>query len=120
MAELARRLGGDWGGPVEERVVEHALRRLGRARLLREPLPAGLGRGAGRLSRRDWMRRAAIALPVLASIVAPTALQAASCPANAINPSQCKPTNPQFTGCCCGNNKRCTPADRGNCSGAHC
>ena len=82
VAEMARLLQKEWNAPVDEAVVRLALDRLGRAHLLRErvsPPP-----GPARLSRREVMRRLALVgglsvlLPVVMSIVAPTAVQAAS------------------------------------------
>ena len=93
-ADIRRALEKSAGGAVPEEVVWLALEQLGRDRLLdsRVPRPASL---AG-ISRREMIRRvgltAAIALPVIASIVAPTAAQAASClptGANCSEPGQC-------------------------------
>ena len=62
--------------PVTEEAVRYALGELGRARLLAGPV------AAPRLTRRDLMRRlgtaAAVALPVVTTIIAPTAAQAQS------------------------------------------
>ena len=62
--------------PVTEEAVRYALGVLGQARLLAGPVAA-----AG-LTRRDVMRRlgtaAAVALPVVTTIIAPTAAQAQS------------------------------------------
>ena len=80
-AEIRRTLEKSADGPVPEEIVWLALEQLGRDRLLdaRVPRPAEL---AG-ISRRELMRRvgltAAVALPVIASIVAPTSADAASC-----------------------------------------
>ncbi len=80
-AGIARRVGKELGQTVAEDVVWLALDQLGRDNLLRERAaqPVEL---AG-MSRRELMRRAgiaaAVALPVVSSIVAPTAAQASSC-----------------------------------------
>ena len=70
--------------PVDDDVVWYALRRLNGARLLASPLPP---QAAGhRVTRRDLLRRAMaagvglVAVPAIATIVAPSTLQAqASC-----------------------------------------
>jgi hypothetical protein len=67
--------------PVPEDVVWLALQQLGKARLLAEQIHAP--RGGDKVSRREVMRRlgwgAVVALPLVTSIVAPTAVEAASC-----------------------------------------
>jgi hypothetical protein len=80
-ADIRRTLEKSASGPVPEEFVWLALEQLGRDRLLdaRIPRPAQL---VG-ITRREMIRRvgltAAIAVPVIASIVAPTAADAASC-----------------------------------------
>lgn len=82
VAEMATLLRKELNHPVDEAVVWLALHRLGRAHLLRERVipPAG----APRLSRREVMRKLALAgafsvlLPAVTSIVAPTAAEAAT------------------------------------------
>ena len=65
------------GMPVTEEAVGYALQELGRAHLLASQAP---GRT---ITRRELMRRlgtaAAVALPLVTSIAAPTAVQAQSC-----------------------------------------
>lgn len=79
--EIARRLQRDLDQPCNEELVWLALRQLDQTNLLEEPLkmPPPL---AG-LSRRDMMRAlgiaAVVAVPVVTSIVAPTAAEAATC-----------------------------------------
>lgn len=80
------------GGPVAEELVWLALEQLGKDRLLdaRVPRPARL---AG-ITRREMIRRvglgAAVAIPVVVSIVAPTAAEAAaSCLASGTPTSEC-------------------------------
>ncbi len=67
--------------PVEESIVWMALRQLERAGLLLNALPASAGKKA--LSRRAWARKmgvaAALALPLVSSIVVPTPAEAVSC-----------------------------------------
>jgi hypothetical protein len=82
VAKLATLLRKELKSPVDEAVVWLALDHLGRAHLLGERVmpPAG----APRLSRREVMRKLALAgalsvlLPAVTSIVAPTATEAAS------------------------------------------
>lgn len=80
VGEVARALGGESGGRVPSEVVWLALAQLEQDGLLggrvsRPPTLAGM-------SRRELMRRAGraavVALPVVASILAPTAAQAGS------------------------------------------
>ena len=78
---MLRALRTETGEPLTEEVVWLALERLGRDRLLTERVrrPAAL---AG-VSRRDVLKKiglaAAVTLPVVTAIVAPTTAQAASC-----------------------------------------
>jgi len=116
-AALARLLGKELAGGADEDVVRLALRDLARARLLREPLTA-----RPRVSRRRLIQRLgqAAALPLVVSIVSPTAAQAATCTLpQPINPSLCNAQNPDAIGCCCGNAKICLSGGRG-CAGASC
>jgi hypothetical protein len=103
--------------PVTEEMVWFGLDRLGRNRLLEEVVT--LPTETGRLSRREVVRRlglaSMVALPVITSIVSPTAVAAATiC---RITVAQCG--NPNTNGCCCNNNKLCNQAT-GNCNGATC
>jgi hypothetical protein len=81
VAGLSRLLAPELGSPGAEELVWLALEQLGRDRLLEERVarPAAL---AG-VSRRELVRRlglaAAASLPLVTSIIAPTAAQAASC-----------------------------------------
>jgi hypothetical protein len=76
--ELARLLNKELGVPVDTDCVWLALDGLGRAKLLQRRVsrPAA----AGRLSRRELMRRLGIAvlLPAVTSVLAPTPAQAAA------------------------------------------
>jgi hypothetical protein len=80
-ADIRRTLEKTAGGAVPEELVWLALEQLGRDHLLdaRVPRPSAL---VG-ISRRELIRRvgltAAVAVPVIASIVAPTSADAASC-----------------------------------------
>src|SRR5262245_15989161 len=94
--EISRSLTHQLGTPVDEKVVWFALKQFGRDELLEEPLqmpPAYLASG---LSRRDMVRvlglAAVVAVPLVTSIVAPTAVQAATCLPSAspcTSPAQC-------------------------------
>ncbi|HEX7174439.1 MAG TPA: PqqD family protein [Pyrinomonadaceae bacterium] len=79
VAGLARLLHDELDAPLAESAVWLALDRLGREHLLRERVRRPPGRAA--ISRRDLVRRigVAAALPLITSILAPTAKAAASC-----------------------------------------
>jgi hypothetical protein len=81
VSEMVRILAGEMQTPVPEDDVWLALQQLGKAHLLAEQIHAP--GGDGRMSRREVMRRlgwgAAVALPLVTSIVAPTAVEAATC-----------------------------------------
>lgn len=116
-AALARLLEKDLG-TADEDVVRLALRDLGRARLLQEPVAAD-----ARLSRRRLIQRLgeAVALPLVVSIVSPTAAQAATCRlTQPISPSACNAGNPNALGCCCSNHRICANLGGGGCGGAFC
>jgi hypothetical protein len=76
--EMIRRLQAAIHPAVDEAFVMHGLGQLSRRHLLQEPMTR-----SGGVSRREALRRvgvaAAIGLPVVASILAPTAAEAASC-----------------------------------------
>lgn len=79
--QMVRLLGKETESPVDEAVVWIAFDQLAKAHLL-----LGQGRkwpGASGISRREVIRRlgaaAAVALPVVTSIVAPRAVEAATC-----------------------------------------
>jgi len=80
-SEIAQALGHEAGSPVDEELVWLALSQLGKSRLLTEQLM--MPDGQARISRRELIRRvgiaAAVALPVVTSIVAPQAAQAINC-----------------------------------------
>ena len=81
VGDMARMLHTEFGSPVNEQLILHALDQLGRSRLLKERY--SVPPAEARLSRRDLIRRAglaaALAVPVVISIVAPTAYAATSC-----------------------------------------
>ena len=86
VAEVAQALGKEFKFPADEQTVWLALEQLSKFYLLEEKVarPAGMPR----ISRRDMMRigaAAAFALPVIISIVAPTAANAQT----AIAPAVC-------------------------------
>ena len=79
--EIARLLGQDMNAKIDERIVWLALDQLGRNNLLEHtPAPPPVMSG---LNRREMVRAlgiaAAVAIPVVTSIVAPTPAQAATC-----------------------------------------
>jgi hypothetical protein len=78
--QMARLLGEATDSPVDEAVVWLAFDQLAKAQLLEDH--AGW-HGQSGISRREVIRRigtaAAVALPVVSSIVAPRAVQAATC-----------------------------------------
>jgi Coenzyme PQQ synthesis protein D (PqqD) len=80
-AELVHILQQDMRVPVPEEVVWLALQQLHKARLLAEP--GHVPGGEDKISRREVVRRlgwaTAVALPLVTSIIAPTASEAASC-----------------------------------------
>jgi len=83
-AEIARHLQSELDQPFNEDLVWLALRQLNQIHLLAEPvgLPAKL---AG-MSRREMVRTmgiaAVVAVPLVTSVVAPMAVQAATCAGN--------------------------------------
>ena len=98
--EIAKRLGQDMAVPADEKWVFLALDRLRKAHLLERP--NGATRNGASYSRRELLRRAGVAgaalLPLVTSLVAPTAVQAAvSC----VGPGGCA-TQLNGTPCHCG------------------
>jgi hypothetical protein len=81
VSSIAKDLSKRTGARVGEEVVWLALDQLGKSRLLEGA--AVKGGAAEGVSRRDMMKRAglaaAVALPVVTSVVAPKAVQAATC-----------------------------------------
>jgi hypothetical protein len=102
LSDIKAALASDSGAAVDEGVVWLALDQLKQFKLLAE-VPSAPAVFAG-MSRRQLMRNlgvAAIALPVVVSIISPTAAFAASC----INPGGAPPGATCLTnGACCSNN----------------
>lgn len=98
--ELARHVSAKVGSPIDEEFVLLALDQLGKARLMES---AGGRRQPSGISRRDLLRKgviaAAVALPLVTSIVAPTAYAANSC--NALLCSSTTNTCDPAPGCHC-------------------
>jgi Coenzyme PQQ synthesis protein D (PqqD) len=84
VATIAARMAEDLHAPVDERMVWFALDQLGRDNLLEAPVAAPTFMAG--MTRRQMVRAmgfaAAIAVPVITSIVAPTTAHAVSCLAN--------------------------------------
>ena len=81
IAELARLLEAELKTPVADEIVWLALTQLGKSSLLQEPWPRRSK--MEQISRRALVKRlgiaAAVTVPLVTSIVAPTAAAAASC-----------------------------------------
>jgi hypothetical protein len=81
VAEIARAIEGEINAPVDEDVIWLGVEQLSKTHLLQEA--AKLPEHKSGLSRREVMKRiglaAAVALPVVTSIIAPSAAQAANC-----------------------------------------
>lgn len=81
VADIARAIQNEINAPVDEDVIWIGLDQLSKSHLLQER--AALPEEKAGLSRREVMKRiglaAAVALPVVTSIMAPTAAQAANC-----------------------------------------
>lgn len=116
VAEVAQALGKEFKVPANEQTVWLALEQLSKFYLLEEKVarPAGIPR----ISRRDMMRigaAAAFALPVIVSIVAPTAANAQT----AISPSVCNArSQPNCGGTPCtggSGNQTCQPFQATEC-----
>lgn len=107
VAEVAQALGKEFKVPADEQTVWLALEQLSKFYLLEEKVarPAGMPR----ISRRDMMRigaAAAFALPIIISIVAPTAANAQT----AISPAVCNARSQPNCGgtpCTGGGNRSC-------------
>lgn len=98
VAELAQYLADELKAPVEDEIVWLALDKLEKTGLLQEEMPAAQKLG---LSRRELIKRigvgGAMALPLITSIVAPKAAQAATTCGSVI----CQAGNVCPTGCTC-------------------
>ncbi len=104
VADMARLLRAESNAPVGEEVIWLALDQLGQKRLLRTRV--GWPKEVAGLSRREVLKQlglaAAIALPLVTSIVAPTAQAAASCigAGTAPNGTTCISGSDCCSGCC--------------------
>ena len=89
LPEIARKLSDELGVPVDEEVVMFALEQLGTARLLEERIMRP--RVNPPISRREVIKRlgqaAAVAVPLVTSLLAPTAQAAVSC--NCTDDTEC-------------------------------
>jgi Coenzyme PQQ synthesis protein D (PqqD) len=105
VAEIVARMEKELHASVNEDVIRLALDHLENAHLLMEKTDRKRERSG--LSRREVIRKlgpvAALSLPVVASILAPEAAQAATC----IDPAQCNPGN---NGRCCNGGGVCNGA----------
>ena len=81
VAEMARLLSGEMKTPVADEVVWFALTQLEKSSLLQKPWPKQTK--TDQMSRRAMVKRlgiaAAVTIPLVTSIIAPTAAAAASC-----------------------------------------
>lgn len=118
VAEIIRTVEKKLQVPMNEQLVWLTLDKLGKSRLLCEQITQPSD-ATPRISRRKAMRKiggaAVIALPLITSVITPTAVQAATI---------CRIPNTSCTaatiGCCCtGNSKKCV-ADAGQPDGASC
>lgn len=108
VAAIARQLADVPDGMDADAIVWHALAQLGERQLLLTPLPEGAPNAGGLASsRRDLLKKAALvgamglAIPVVRTIVAPDAAQAATCR----EPGQACASSAQCcSGLCLGNN----------------
>jgi hypothetical protein len=99
VASMVQLLARECNAPVDEAVVWLALEQLGRTHLLSEQFPPPAQRPG--LSRREVLRTlgkaAAVALPVVTSLVVPTASEAGSCTSSG---SACTTSAQCCTGIC--------------------
>ncbi|HZS05399.1 MAG TPA: PqqD family protein [Blastocatellia bacterium] len=117
VVRIKARLERELKKPADEELIRVALERFDQTHLLRERLDRS--DDFMRFTRRDLMKKvgkaAAVAVPVVTSIIVPTAAQAATL----IGPSQCNSGDPLYVGRCCSNNKICLAGGNG-CAGAAC
>jgi hypothetical protein len=113
VAAITRSLRGELGGPVEEAWVYLALDRLSKANLLEERVSPPAGKKP--LTRRDLVKRAglgaALLLPLVTSMVAPTPAEAAAtcvadCTGKAFG-TPCSSTAPSNCLCTCDGTGTC-------------
>ena len=113
---MSRKLASATGEPANQVLVQLALQRLHKAKLL----DAAPDSETIQLSRRDVIRRlgkaAAITVPLVTSIIAPEAAQAASCIAN----NAACTSRAEWDGKCCCNKSKCVSKPGGGCKGPTC
>jgi hypothetical protein len=131
VTEIARLLGQDAGAPVDEELVWYALDKLGKANLLEGDVGLPVKDG---LSRRRMMQRlgvgAMVAIPMVMSLVAPTAVQAVTVMTTSKKVADgtcCSPPGPHPNAaclsdtCCTGEKKLCVGnSSASSCSGTPC
>lgn len=115
VSQLVVKLRREVGKTANEDMVWLALNHLDRARLLETRLAS---RDRSSIARREVLRKmgkaAIVSLPVVLSIIAPTAAQAGSC----VPTTDCKL---RVSGQCCCNNKKCRfSGGKYQCNGAAC
>jgi hypothetical protein len=118
VSELSELITKETGAPVSEEVVWLALDQLEKFKLLQRPVnrPSHLS-GISRRKMVGLVGIAAVALPIITSIVSPTPALAASCGSGSNRPPGCPCTN---NGQCSTNNGCCingTCGTSGNCQG---
>jgi hypothetical protein len=123
--EMAQALEKEIGYPVSERLVWFALKRLERSRLLEERLELPVFKE--RMTRRELTRKLGFAvalMPLITSIIAPTAVQAATCGAigsPCTTNAQCCSTLCVSGSCMCiANQSDCNPAQPQQCCSGRC
>lgn len=96
VSEMAELLAKEMRVPASDEIVRFALHQLDKSELLETPLERSAQ--AAKMSRREMVRRvgitAAVTLPLITSIIAPTSAEAASCggagaPCTGSNPPCC-------------------------------
>lgn len=104
-SQIAKRVSAKLGAPVSEQVVWYALDQLNRKNLLQESVQ--LPTKYATMSRRDFMKRAAmvgavVAIPAVVAIAAPKVAEAGSpCPPiPCLTPSECCPGQPCVMNVC--------------------
>ena len=120
VGQAAERIGARFNTDVDENIILLALDRLGKERLLCDPAGPPVPRNG--VSRRDLIRRlgvaTAVALPLVTSIVAPTAAQTATCITNEVcaGRQQQSPGGCGTTPCCTGGHCRPVPGNAFHCA----
>ena len=113
---MSRKLAAATGEPANQVVVQLALQRLHKAKLL----DAAPDSATVQLNRREVIRKlgraAAITIPLVTSIIAPEAAQAASCIAN----NAACTGRASWNGKCCCNKSKCVSTPGGGCKGPSC